>query len=364
MMKHLLTFLVCILFSVPFNAQNTSKNSGVLFEEGTFAQVLAKAKNNKKGPKIIFMDCYTSWCGPCKKMAETIFPQEHVGKFFNTNFVNYKIDMEKGEGVELAKKYNVKAYPTFLILDANGNEINRIVGGGEADAFIEKAKKAMDPANNPLAIKAKYESAKTLDNAIDYLEALRSSFLIKEADEFFEVLFTNMIPTERYSDKMWPYVFQTLQNTNSKVFEMVLDEKQVADKIASKERVDVAICYGLKSLAGGYTTGRIKNADHNKIMAKLNYLNLLSGKDETATYYINIAKYFGENNMDAIAGMLKVRDLMRLGENERSSVERLIISVKGLPKEKILEYYKAKQEYYKIQIDQLSASIEASSKVK
>src|SRR3989339_963144 len=147
-MKKLGTIFLCLVMAMPILAQNKAQNPGVLFEEGAFAQALAKAKNNKKGPKIIFMDCYTTWCGPCKYMSEKIFPQELVGKFYNTNFVNIKMDMEKGEGIELAKKYEISAYPTFLILDADGNEINRIVGMGDADTFIEKTKKAMDPANN------------------------------------------------------------------------------------------------------------------------------------------------------------------------------------------------------------------------
>ena len=57
--------------------------------------------------------------------------------------------MEKGEDPEVAKKYNIKAYPTFLILDADGNEINRVVGRGDAVGFIARVKKAMDPNCNP-----------------------------------------------------------------------------------------------------------------------------------------------------------------------------------------------------------------------
>ncbi|MHC1779180.1 MAG: thioredoxin family protein [Bacteroidales bacterium] len=361
-MKRLGTVILCLMMAMPFFGQTKVQSTGVLFEEGTFAQVLAKAKNNKKGPKIIFMDCYTTWCGPCKMMSEKIFPMEHVGKFFNANFVNYKLDMEKGEGIELAKKYEIRAYPTFLILDADGNEINRIVGSGEADAFIEKAKKAMDPANNPKAFKAKYESAKNMDNALAYLEALRASYLNKEADAFIEEIFATMSPREKYSDKMWPFVSQSLGNPNSKVFEMVMAEKSLADRMISKERVDNVICNGIKNLAGNYATGRIKDANHDAIMAKVNYLNLLAGKDETASYFANAARYFGENNMEAIAGMLKVGDMMRLGENDRNTVERLLTSVKGLPKEKVLEYFKAKQEYFKKQVEQISANIERLSK--
>jgi len=342
------------MLAIPLFSQAKVQNPGVLFEKGTFEQTLAKAKNNKKGPKIIFMDCYTTWCGPCKYMSEKIFPQEHIGKFFNENFLNIKIDMEKGEGVELAKKYEIKAYPTFLILDTDGNEINRIVGIGDAGSFIERTKKAMDPSNNPKVIKAKFDSYPNMDNAIAYLESLKESNFNKEVDVFLEGIFAVMPAWDRYSERMWPYISQSLQDANSKIFEWVISEKYLADRIAYKERVDMSICSAIKKLVGNYTAGRIKDADHNAIMLKVKYLSLLSdGRDETTSYFVNVPKYFGENNMDAIVAMLNVADLMKKSENDRNTIERLLMSVKDFPKAKQEEYLKAKQDYLKKQIEQI-----------
>ena len=100
--------------------------------EGTlFKDAVAKAKQMNK---LVFLDCYTSWCGPCKMMSNTVFPQEKVGAYMNPRFVNIKIDMEKGEGVELAKRLQISAYPTFIIFNGDGNEIGRFLGGCDADA--------------------------------------------------------------------------------------------------------------------------------------------------------------------------------------------------------------------------------------
>jgi len=99
-----------------------AQNRSVDFQHTTFAEVLAKAKAENKP---IFLDAYTTWCGPCKYMATKIFTQDKVADFFNANFVSTKFDMEKGEGLELAKKYGVKVYPTFLVLDSDGNIIHR-----------------------------------------------------------------------------------------------------------------------------------------------------------------------------------------------------------------------------------------------
>ena len=66
---------------------------------------------------LVFVDCYTTWCGPCKMMTEEVFPQKEAGDFFNAHFVNVKFDMEKGEGKELSKQFKIRAYPTFLLLN-------------------------------------------------------------------------------------------------------------------------------------------------------------------------------------------------------------------------------------------------------
>jgi uncharacterized protein YyaL (SSP411 family) len=57
----------------------------------------------QKQVKPIFVDCYTSWCAPCKKMEQTVFVNDTVYKFYNEHFINFKVDMEKGEGVEMKK---------------------------------------------------------------------------------------------------------------------------------------------------------------------------------------------------------------------------------------------------------------------
>lgn len=114
---------------------------GIKFNEGQWNDLLAKAKAQNA---LIFVDAYTTWCGPCKMMASQVFTQKEVGDFYNSKFVNAKIDMEKGEGIELAQRYNVQAYPTFLFVDGDGNIAHRAVGYKPADEFIELGKVALD----------------------------------------------------------------------------------------------------------------------------------------------------------------------------------------------------------------------------
>lgn len=127
--------------ATPSNAKHLNQladrlgyTDGVVFETSSFREVLSKAAREGK---LVFLDAYTSWCGPCKMMSRDVFPRTEVGSIFAPRFVSTKIDMEKGEGVELAKRYAITAYPTLLILDAQGNELKRLVGALSPTELID-----------------------------------------------------------------------------------------------------------------------------------------------------------------------------------------------------------------------------------
>ena len=127
---------------------------GVDFKELTMQEALALAGKEKK---MIFIDFYTTWCGPCKMMSSEVFTQEQVGTYFNRVFVNMKVDAEKWEGVELAKKYQVRAYPTFVVLRADGTEVYRTSGARPAEEFIDKIRKGIDPKWSPEGLARRYK---------------------------------------------------------------------------------------------------------------------------------------------------------------------------------------------------------------
>lgn len=113
---------------------------GIMFETGTLNEALEKAKRENKA---LFVDCYTSWCGPCQMMSKRVFPQKQVGDFINSSFVSIKINMEKGEGVELAKRWKISSYPTYLILNAQGEIVYSSKGYITAEAFIKRMEEGL-----------------------------------------------------------------------------------------------------------------------------------------------------------------------------------------------------------------------------
>ena len=110
---------------ITYNGERKTTAAGISFIEGDWKKALAKAKAEKK---LIFIDAYTTWCGPCKKLQKDVFPDAAVGSYFNKNFVNITIDIEKGQGIEFGQKYGVEVLPTLYITDENGNPITYAKG--------------------------------------------------------------------------------------------------------------------------------------------------------------------------------------------------------------------------------------------
>lgn len=92
--------------------------TAVIFEESDYES--ARQKAEKEG-KPIFVDFYTGWCSPCLAFTKNVLTDEEVGRFMNEAFINLKYDAEIGEGMMLAKRFNVGSYPTILVIDADEN---------------------------------------------------------------------------------------------------------------------------------------------------------------------------------------------------------------------------------------------------
>lgn len=119
---------------------NLENREGIQFQDLTFEEALKKA--DQEGKKV-FMDCYTVWCGPCKMMNNQVFTQKIVGDYFKTHFIALKVDMEKGEGIELRKKFNVEAFPTMFVLDGKGNIVGKLRGARDADTLLKELKEML-----------------------------------------------------------------------------------------------------------------------------------------------------------------------------------------------------------------------------
>jgi thiol-disulfide isomerase/thioredoxin len=142
-MKKIISFFTfSFLFLTHLTAQTTVTEGGIQFLHDDWKTAIRLSKSMNKP---IFLDAHTNWCAPCKLMSRTTFVDKNVVQFFNEKFINLKMDMEQGDGIILAKKYGIKAYPTLLFIDNEGIMLHRGVGMKEVEPFLELAKEALDP---------------------------------------------------------------------------------------------------------------------------------------------------------------------------------------------------------------------------
>lgn len=184
-MKKTILFLL-LLLPLAMRADN-----GISFEHGkSWSELRDKARAARKP---IFCDFYTEWCGPCYNMAKTVFSLYEVGEFYNANFICAKIDAEKGEGAELAKKYGVRSYPTYLFIDPETEEIlHRSSSWQDAETFIWTGQSALDPQLRSVTLQKRYdEGCRDRQFLITYIRYNSSIYQREKVQEAFKQLTDN-----------------------------------------------------------------------------------------------------------------------------------------------------------------------------
>ncbi|WP_278379856.1 thioredoxin family protein [Chryseobacterium arthrosphaerae] len=205
---------------------------GIKFEDGNFASILAKAK---KENKLIFVDAYASWCGPCKLMVKNIFPLQSVGDYYNAHFINAKIDMEKGEGIDLAKKYNVKAFPTYLFIDGNGEAVHRTLGYVEEKDFIQFAKDAEDPNRRLTSLKQQFEKG---EKAPEFLKNLAVLTIYNDPEFAGKVLNRYFGQKAALDQEDVQLLLSGVQTTESPLYKIFQDKKEDIQKFLPADRYE------------------------------------------------------------------------------------------------------------------------------
>ena len=157
-----------LLLLLPFA---TLAQSGIHFEQGlSWTAIQAKAKSENK---YIFMDCFTTWCGPCHFMTTQIFPQKESGDYFNDKFISLAVQLDTtakdnaevkawyADGHAIAEQYNVRAYPTYLIFAPSGHIVHRLVGSRETPAaFISEIEPSFDTTKQYYTQLAQYQKGR------------------------------------------------------------------------------------------------------------------------------------------------------------------------------------------------------------
>ncbi len=215
--------------------QTNSFSQGIEFFHGSWEEALEKAQADGK---VIFVDAYAEWCGPCKRMAKTTFKDQKVGDFFNANFLNVKMDMEKGDGPTFRRKYPVSAFPTLFFLDPNGEVVHKQKGAQKVDGLMKMAKFALSKVDYSADYAKLYEEGNREPQLVyDYVQALNKSNKpsLKIANEYLNS------QDDLTTDFNQKFILEGASEADSRIFDMLIKNRSNIEKLTSKEAVQKKI---------------------------------------------------------------------------------------------------------------------------
>lgn len=226
--KTLFVFLILV-------AVQTSYAQGIQFFEGTWAEALSEAKRQDK---LIFIDAYATWCGPCKRMAKEVFPQQEVGQFFNRYFINLKLDMERGEGLIFREQYPVAAFPTLYFINGNGEVVHRVVGAQSADALLRLGQFALRKTDDSEDYAKRFEEGdRDPDMVLKYVTALN-----KAGKPSLKIVNTYLKSQKDLSTPQnLQIIFEGVTEADTRVFDLMIEHRATMDKLIGKQRIDERI---------------------------------------------------------------------------------------------------------------------------
>lgn len=205
---------------------------GIEFFHGTWEEALEMAQSQDK---LIFVDAYTTWCGPCKKMSRNVFTQASVGDFYNKNFISMKIDMEKKDGRKFQRKYPVSAYPTLYYIGGDGKAVHMTKGGRSPEDFIALGQEAMKKNDKSGDFAEAYEAGKRDPELVyNYVKALNKAGKpsLKIANEYIQS------QKDLTTEQNLRFILEATTEADSRIFGLLIKNRAKIEAITSKEVVN------------------------------------------------------------------------------------------------------------------------------
>ena len=262
------TFLLLGLISAALSLSA----QGIEFFHGTWQEALEEAK---KQDKILFIDAFAVWCGPCKRMSNNVFPNDKVGEFYNKNFINLKIDMEHGD-MEFRRKYPVSAYPTMYYIDYDGEVVHKIASAMDVDAFIKLGETALSKIDRSKNFEVAYEEGdRDPELVYDYVKALNKvgKPTLAISNEYLRG------QTDLTTPENLRFILEAAVESDSRIFDLLLENRKAIEQLEGKEavlnRIELACSNTLRKAMEYQSTDLLEEAkgkmkeNHQKEQAEL-----------------------------------------------------------------------------------------------
>lgn len=203
---------------------------GIQFFQGSWEEALAEAK---KQDKILFVDAYAVWCGPCKRMSANVFPNDKVGEFYNKHFINLKIDMENGD-MDFRRKYPVSAYPTLMFIDYTGEMVHQVKGAMDVNGFLKLGETALSKIDRSQTFEVVYqEGERTPELVYDYVKALNQAGKPSLAVSNEYLRGQNDLTTP----ENLRFILEAAVECDSRIFDMLIQHRKAIEKLEGENAV-------------------------------------------------------------------------------------------------------------------------------
>lgn len=331
-MKKFYLLLICLTVSLLASTQTFAQ--GIIFRQDDWQNVLMQAKAQKK---LIFVDIYTVWCGPCKEMDKKTFTDFSVGDKFNARFINYKVDAEKGFGITLAKRYNVTSYPTCLFVDPSENLIYKQEGLLRAPDLVKEADMVLNNQANakPLYTLDKlYENGRRDTEFLNEYISVRSLFSGIDNRDLVEDYVKSLSPIQYSADKTLRVIVNNDFKIDGKAFDLLLKFREKAESLfeGGIEKVNRAFSQSINEVFD--VALKTKNqALFDKALAA-NLKALPNTADRV-------------NDKNKLAFYLAMKDVNKFSDAAEQYLEQYVmfVQIESIRKQDLWEYEKIMQNY-------------------
>ena len=237
-----------LLIALPLSLLAQHNERGIQFiHNKTWNDIKKQAKKEKK---YIFVDCFTTWCGPCKYMSRAIFTNDSVGKFMNENFLSYKaqIDSSTKDNDEIKnsyadfalinKEYDIQVYPTFLFFAPNGNLVHKFTGSMPVQEFITAVKKSLNPETQYYNLIKQFQTNKTDVSLLKKLMTAAAE-AYDDANPYFEAY----VKTQKsmFTNENMGYLKSFSEKTTDTAFKIILNNQTRYDEIEGNGKANELI---------------------------------------------------------------------------------------------------------------------------
>jgi thiol-disulfide isomerase/thioredoxin len=331
-MKRFYVSLICLIVSVL--AINQTFSQGINFRQDDWQNVLVQAKAQKK---LIFVDIYTAWCGPCKEMDKKTFTEVSVGDKFNARFINYKVDAEKGFGITLAKRYNVTSYPTCLFVDPSENLIYKQEGLLRAPDLVKEADMVLNNQANakPLyALDKLYENGRRDTEFLNEYIAVRSLYDRIDNRDLVEEYVKSLTPIQYSADKTLRIIVNNGFKIDGKAFDLLLKFREKAESLfeGGVEKVNRAFSQSINEVFDVALKGKNQALFDKAIVANLKALPNTADR---------------VNDKNKLAFYLAMKDVNKFSEAAEQYLDQYVmfVQIESIRKQDLWEYEKIMQNY-------------------